>query len=359
MAALGSPVDLPKIVTLTDFEPYARDGMDPAGFDYVAGGAWEEITLRESVEAWRRRRFIPRVLGDVRTVDPRGLFLGRPSAIPVAMPPMAAQALAHPEGEVEAVRGAAAAGIPYTCSTPSSRSLEEVADAAPDAERWFQLYLIDSLEYSRSLVERATAAGYRAIILTVDFPLAGYRVRDRRSGFTFPPQPHVDGARTFKRTQYGAVDEQREIGLSWDHLVEIQKWTPLPVILKGILSPEDAKRAVDLGVPGIIVSTHGARQLDRAVATAEALGPIVDAVGGKVEVWVDGGIRNGLDVLLAHAIGATGVLVGRPLYWALATAGAAGIEHAIGILKEEIEIGLSLLGRPSVDQLDRSLLPVV
>lgn len=349
-------VALDRIVTLPEFEPLARERMEHAGFDYVAGGGWEEITLRESVEAWRRMRFIPRVLTDVRSVDPSGSFLGRRSSIPVAMPPMATQALAHPEGEVEAVRGAAAAGIPYTLSTPSSRTIEDVAAAAPDGERWFQLYLVDSMEYSRSLVERATSAGYRAILLTVDLPVVGYRYRDRRSGFVFPPQPHVDGARSFRGSRYGAVDEQLGVGLSWDHLREIQSWTPLPVLLKGILSPEDARLAVDAGVPGIIVSTHGARQLDRSISTAQALAPIVDAVGGRIEVWVDGGIRSGLDVLLGLALGATGVLVGRPLYWALAAGGADGIRRAIAILTEEIEIALALLGVASGRDLDRSYL---
>jgi 4-hydroxymandelate oxidase len=349
-------VELARIVTLTDFEPYARERMAAPGFEYVAGGGWDEISLRESVEAWRRRRFIPRVLGDVRSVDASGTFLGRRSKIPVAMAPMAVQALAHAEGEVEAARGAALAGIPYTLSTPSSRTIEEVAEAAPDAERWFQLYLIDSLEYSRSLVERATNAGYRAILLTVDLPVIGYRHRDRRSGFAFPPQPHVDGARSFRGSRYGAVDEQNEVGLSWEHLEEIRRWTPLPVILKGVLSPEDARKAVETGVPGIIVSTHGARQLDRVIATADALPAIVDAVAGRIEVWVDGGIRNGLDVLLALALGADAVLVGRPLYWALATAGAAGIARAAEILTEELEIGLALLGAPNLRSLRRELI---
>jgi 4-hydroxymandelate oxidase len=355
MAALGD-VDLSGIVTLTDFEPFARERMDPAGFDYVAGGAWDEISLRESTEAWRRRRFRPRVLTDVRRIDPAGAFLGRRSRIPVAMPPMASQSLAHPDGEVEAVRGAAAAGIPYTCSTPSSRTLEDVAAAAPDAERWFQLYLVHSMGYSRTLVERATAAGYRAIILTVDLPVVGYRQRDRRSRFVFPPQPHVDGAKAVSDSQYGIVDEQTEVGLSWEHLAEIQSWTPLPVVLKGILSPDDARLAVEAGVPAIVVSTHGARQLDRVIPTAEALPAIVEAVDGRAEVWVDGGIRNGLDVLLAHALGATGVLIGRPLYWALATAGARGIERAVELLTEEIEIGCALLGVPQPASLEASFL---
>jgi 4-hydroxymandelate oxidase len=356
---MGEPLssaELARIFSIDEFEPLARERMDPAGFDYVAGGAWDEISLSEAAEAWRRRRFVPRVLTDVRSADPSGTFLGRPAAIPVAMAPMAVQGLGHPEGEVEAVRGTAAAGIPYTLSTASSRTIEEVAQAAPDADRWFQLYLVDSLANSRSLVERATVTGYRAIILTVDLPVVGHRLRDLRSGFAFPPQPHVDEASAFAASRYGAVGEQHELGLSWDRVGEVQSWTNLPVVLKGILSPLDAARAADLGVGGIIVSTHGARQLDRVIPTAEALAPIVDAVAGRVEVWVDGGIRSALDILMALAMGATGTLIGRPLYWALATGGAAGIQRAVAILRDEMETALSLLGVERPALLDRSFI---
>lgn len=348
--------DLTAVVNLDDFEPLARARMTEPAFDYVAGGAWDEITLREAAEAWRRYRFVPRVLADVRSVDPRGTFLGRPSPLPFAMAPMAAQALGHPDGEPEALRGCAAAGIPYCLSTSSSRTLEDVAAAAPDAERWFQLYLVDSLEYSRSLVRRAEQAGYRALVFTVDLPVLGYRERDRRSGFALPAMPHVDGAGPADRLRYGGLEQQHELGLSWATVELVRSWTAMPVILKGILAPEDARLAVEFGVDGICVSTHGARQLDRSMATADALPGIVDAVDGRLEVWVDGGIRRGLDVLTALALGADGVLVGRPLYWALAAAGAAGIERAVAILREELELGLALLGLPSLAGLHRGLL---
>ncbi len=349
-------LELARVVSLADFEPFARERMDPAGFDYVAGGAWDEITLRESVEAWRRHRFIPRVLTDIRDVDASGVFLGRSFPLPVAIAPMAVQALAHPDGELEAARGAAEAGIPYCLSTSSSRSLEDVAAAARDAERWFQLYLVASLDHSRALVQRAEAAGYRAILMTVDLPVLGYRQRDRRSGFALPAMPHVDAAMAEHRTRYGGLEQQHELGLSWATVEAVRGWTTLPVLLKGILSPEDARIAAEAGVDGIVVSTHGARQLDRAIATADALPPIVDAVAGRTEIWVDGGIRSGLDVLTALALGASGVLVGRPFYWALAAGGAAGIGRAVEVLTEEIELGLALLGVPDVRALDRTLI---
>ena len=356
MTDLRPEIDLASVVNLDDFEPYARARMGAPAFDYVAGGAWDEISLREAVEAWRRHRFVPRVLRDVRSVDTGGMFLGRPTPLPIAMAPMAAQGLGHADGELEAVRGAAEAGLPYCLSTSSSRSLEEVAAAAPDAERWFQLYLVHSLDWSRSLVERAAAAGYRAIVLTVDLPVLGYRERDRRSGFGLPHMPHIDAAMDAPHSRYGGLEQQHELGLSWDTVAQVRSWSDLPLILKGVLSPEDARLAAEAGAAGIVVSSHGARQLDRAIATADALPAIVDAMSGRIEVWVDGGIRRGLDVAIALALGATGVLIGRPLYWALAAAGARGIATASMILREELELAMQLLGVPDIGSLDRSLL---
>jgi 4-hydroxymandelate oxidase len=241
-------------------------------------------------------------------------------------------------------------------STSASTSIEGVAAAAPDADLFFQLYLTRDLEYTRSLVERAAAVGYRAIVLTVDLPVLGYRDRDRRSGFELPAMPNVDPAEAEARGRYGGIDDQRAIGLTWDDLATIRSWSGLPLVLKGILAPEDARLAVEHGVDGIVVSNHGARQLDRSLATAHALPSIVEAVDGRTEVWVDGGIRRGLDVALAIALGATGVLVGRPIYWALAAAGQAGVERAIAILREELEIALPLLGCSSIAGLSRALI---
>lgn len=348
-------VDLAAIVNLNDFEAPARERMSVPGFGYISGGAWDEVTLRESVEAWRRFRFMPRVLRDVRDIDVRGRFLGRPSSIPVAIAPMAAHALAHPDGEAETVRGAAAAGIPYTLSTASSRTIEEVAAAAPDAERWFMLYVVGSLAYSRTLVERAEAAGYRAIILTVDLPVLGFRERDHRTGFVMPATPHIDNATKGAGLRYGALEIEHGLGLTWETLAEIKSWSSLPLLVKGILSPDDAALAVTAGVDGIVVSNHGGRQLDRGIVSADALVPIVDVVAGRCEVWVDGGIRRGLDVVAALALGASGVLVGRPFYWALATAGMAGVERAAAILRYEIELAMALLGCRSIEELDRSM----
>ena len=349
-------VDPDSVVNLAEFEPLARERMLGPAFDYVAGGAWDEITLAENVEAWQRHRFVPRVLRDVRSLDVTGTFLGRPSALPIAIAPMAVQGMAHRDGETEMVAGAAAAGIPFCLSTSSSRTLEEVAAAAPDAERWFQLYVIRDLEYTRSLVERAEAAGYRAIVLTVDLPVLGARERDRRSSFALPPMPHVDGAGDVRPSRYGGLEGQRGGGLTWDTLAEIRSWSGLPLVVKGILAADDARMAVEAGVAGIVVSNHGGRQLDRSVTSAQVLAGIVDAVDGRCEVWADGGIRRGLDVVAALALGASGVLVGRPFYWALAAAGRAGVERAAAILRAELELALPLFGCTAIAEVRRDLL---
>ena len=358
MTDLAALVDVDRIATLADFEPLARERMAPADFDFVAGGSWDEVSLAENVAAWRRFRFVPRVLTGVREVDLRGSFLGIRSSMPVAIAPMATQAMAHPEAEIAMARAAASAGIPFCLSTSASTAMEDVPSAAPGSDHLFQLYLVRDLGYTRSLVERADAAGYRAIVLTVDLPVLGFRDRDRRNGFALGAMPMVDGAaaRDADDRRYGGITEQHEIGLSWSTVDEIRSWTDLPIVLKGILSGEDAARAAETGVAGIVVSNHGARQLDRSIATADALRDIVDRVEGRCEVWVDGGIRRGLDVAIALSLGASGVLVGRPLYWALAAAGQPGVERALAILREELTLTLQLLGSASIGDLGPALL---
>jgi 4-hydroxymandelate oxidase len=343
--------DLRAVHRLADFEPLARLAMDPGAFDYVAGGAWDEITLADNEAAWRRRRLRPRVLVDVSRIDLSTTFLGAPISMPVAIAPMAVHGIAHADGELATVRAAAAAGIPYILSTTSSRTIEEVASAAPDATRWFQLYVQADPGVTRSLVERAAAAGYRAIVLTVDLPVLGYRDRDRRSGWQLPPLGNFpdDSATHGSRVPPGfeTLEDQLQPSLSWRDLATMRSWSPLPFILKGILTAEDATIAVDHGVDGIVVSNHGARQLDRVPAAIDVLGEVVEAVGRRTEVWVDGGVRRGLDIAIALALGAKGVLVGRPVFWALAAAGQSGVERALAILREEFEISLTLLGAPT------------
>lgn len=355
MGPLLGTDELAAIVSLQEFEAPGRARMAGPAWDYVAGGSWDEITLAENDAAWRELRCVYRVLTDIRAVDVGGSFFGRPSALPIAIAPMAAQAMAHPDAETAMARAAAAAGIPMILSTSASITLEAVAQAAPDGNRMFQLYLVGDLGYTRSLVERAEAAGYRAIVLTVDLPVLGYRERDRRSGFTMPRMPNVEAAAGADRGRYAGLDDQRALGLTWADLGEIRLWSRLPLVLKGIVAPDDARLAIDHGADAIVVSNHGARQLDRAIATAHALEDIVAAVDGRIAVWVDGGIRRGLDVAIAVALGASGVLVGRPFYWALAAGGQAGVERAIAILREELELTLPLLGCASIADLRREL----
>ena len=343
--------DLGAIHRLADFEALARLAMEPGAFAYVAGGSWDELTLADNEAAWHRRRLRPRVLVDVSTVDPSTTLLGTPVSLPVAIAPMAVHGIAHPDGELATARAAATVGVPFTLSTTSSRSIEEVAAAAPEAIRWFQLYVQADPGGTRSLVERAAAAGYRAIVLTVDLPILGYRERDRHSGWQLPLLGNfTDVAATHGNhaaTGFELLEEQVHVGLTWDDLAAIRSWSSLPLVLKGIVTAEDARLAVEHGVDGIVVSNHGARQLDRVHATVDVLAEVVDAVGGRTEVWVDGGVRRGLDIAIAIAMGAQGVLVGRPVFWALAAGGQAGVERAFAILREEFEIALALLGTPT------------
>jgi 4-hydroxymandelate oxidase len=346
-------------VSLRDLEPVARERMHPGSFDYAAGGAWDEIGLAENETAWQRHRFRPRVLVDVGSVDPGTMMLGRPSALPLAIAPMAVHGLAHPLGEVATARAAAAAGVPFSLSTMSSRSIEEVAEGAPGGRNWFQLYLQARPHQSRELVERAARAGYEAIVLTVDLPILGYRERDRRSGFELAVP-----LGNFDTTDSGPSHRPDAIGFAdtdpwqhrtpiWEDLATVRSWSSLPLVVKGILTAEDAVLAVEHGADAIVVSNHGARQLDRTVTAVEALVEVVAAVDGRAEVWVDGGVRRGLDIAVALALGASGVLVGRPIYWALAGGGQAGVERALAVLREELEIAMALLGTPTPRDITR------
>ena len=353
-------VELDAIVSLTEFEPRARDVMDPAAFDYVAGGSWDEITLAENEAAWRRRRLRPRVLIDVSRMDTSTTMLGVPITLPLAIAPMAAHSLAHPDGEVATARAAAAAGVPFTLSTMSSCSIEEVAAAVQDGTNWFQLYTQADPGRTRALVDRAAAAGYGALIVTADLPRLGYRERDRRSGFDLPPLGNftAESQPTHRPVDGGGLGRLDDPGggptLTWAALADIRSWSPLPLVVKGILTAEDARLAVKHGVDAIVVSNHGARQLDRVPATIDVLADVVEAVGGVTEVWVDGGVRRGLDIAIAVALGARGALIGKPMIWALAVAGQAGVERALAILREEFEIALALLGAPTPAHLTRA-----
>ncbi len=353
----GGEDPLARVVSVADFEPLARAALTPSAYDYYAGGSWDEVSLADNEAAWRRRRFRPRVLIDVASVDPSTTLLGQPTSLPLAIAPMAIHGLAHPDGEMATARAAASAGVPFILSTTSSRSIEEVAAAAPEANRWFQLYVQEDPGVTRSLVERAASAGYRANVLTVDLPVLGYRDRDRRSQFTLPPLANFTAVAPThgnrgRRGSGGGVQRLAST-LTWADLPTIRGWSDLPLVLKGILTVDDARLAAEHGVDAIVVSNHGARQLDRVPAPLDVLAEIVDAVGDATEVWVDGGVRRGLDLAIALALGARGVLLGRPVLWALAAGGQAGVERALAILREEFEIALRLLGTPTPAEIRR------
>lgn len=345
------------VLRLAELEPLARERMTPASWEYVASGAWDEISLAEADAAWRTVRLVPRVLVDVARVETSTTLLGAPAAVPWVVAPMAAQALAHPDAELAVARAAAAAGVPFVLSTVSSASMEEVAAAAPDGVRFFQLYTQPDWGLTRSLVERAAAAGYRALVVTVDLPVLGYREADLRNAFTLDvplgnlPRGRIRDEETIKTGALALLDGIEASTLTWTDVERIASWSGLPLVLKGILAPEDARRAVELGAAGIVVSNHGARQLDRAIAPLYALPAIVEAVDGRSEIWVDGGVRRGLDLAVARALGAQAVLVGRPVCWGLAAAGEAGVAKVCALLAEELRRAMRLLGAPTLADL--------
>jgi 4-hydroxymandelate oxidase len=347
----ATPKELAATITLNDLFAMGGNLVGEKTWDYIDGGSWDEVSRAYNEIAWQQYRFRPRVLVDVSRVDPSTTMLGAPVAMPVAIAPMAAHGLAHPDAEVATARAAGAAAVPFIPSTMSTKSLEEIAAAAPGATRWFQLYAQVDPGRTRSLVERAEAAGYGAIILTVDLPELGYRDRDRRNGFALDvPLGNFDAdgpgpthASHGNASGYEVVDEWLAKNLTWDSLATIRSWSGLPLVLKGIMTGEDARLAAEHGVDAIVVSNHGGRQLDRTPAPIEVLEEVAAAASGT-EVWVDGGVRRGLDVAIACALGARGVLVGRPILWALAAGGQAGVERALAILREEFELALALLG---------------
>ena len=352
-------------VNLREFEALAREIVTPMAWAYYAGGANDEVTLREADRAWDRFRLRPRVLVDVSAVDTRTTILGTPLAFPVLTAPCALNRLAHPDGEVAVARAAAASGIVQVLSTASSTGLEEVATAVP-APRWFQLYCYRDLAITEDLVRRAESAGYTALCLTVDVPILGRREREVRASFAPPagvtmkileryandqlPMVHGESA----LAQY--VVSRWDASLTWDVVSWLRTKTALPIVLKGILTGEDAALAVQHGAHAIVVSTHGGRQLDRVVASAAALGEVVASVQGGAEVLVDGGIRRGTDVLVALALGARAVLIGRPYLWGLAVDGEAGVRHVLQLLHDEFALAMALSGRARVGAIDASVL---
>lgn len=308
------------LLNIDDFERAARERLSQMAYDYYAGGADDELTVAGNREAFRRRSIRYRVLVDVRERDLSTEVLGLRLPSPIVLAPTSAHRLAHPEGEMETARGAAATGVLMTCSTVATCSMESIAAAAPEGPRWFQLYCFGERRLTEHLVKRAHAAGYRAVVVTVDVPVLGRRERDMRNTFVFPdgiryenfdvlPPPPEEGEGSVLAAW---VSQLQTPSLTWADIEWLKGLSPLPVLLKGIVRGDDAARAVDAGADGIWVSNHGGRQLDRSIPTADALEDVVAAVGGRVPVVVDGGVRRGTDALIALALGADLVAIGRP-----------------------------------------------
>ena len=339
-------------ITVAEYEPLARARTDPGAWDYQAGAAGDEVSLADNRAAWDRIRLRPRVLVDVSSRSPATAALGVELAHPIIVAPTADHSLSHPDGERATARGVAATGGLFTLSTISSVALEDVAAAAPGSPRWFQLYAPEDRNACQALVERAAAADYSAVVVTVDLPLPGNRERDRRSGFEIdlgthlPPEQPVD-------PETGIVILPT---LDWNELAWLRSVCPIPLLVKGVLRADDAARAVDAGVDGVWVSNHGGRQLDTSIAPADALPEIADAVGGRTLLIVDGGVRRGIDVLKGIALGADLVAIGRPVLWGLAVGGADGVQHVLELLRDELSLSMALTGCRSIDEITPDLL---
>jgi 4-hydroxymandelate oxidase len=337
---------------LEDLRPLAAAALPPDVWDFVEGGAGAEVTLRANRAALDAVTVTPRVLAGVTTVDTRAGRLGCDLAMPVAVAPMAYQRLFHPDGEPAVARAAAAAGVPFVLSTLASRTFADIA--ATGATLWFQLYWLRERATVERLLDDAAAVGCRALVLTVDVPVMGRRRRDVRNEFAVPDGVHAvnvdDGTTQAHRGGSGgsAVAAHTDLtfahGLTWRDLEWLRARTAVPLVVKGLLDPRDARRAVDCGADGVVVSNHGGRQLDGAPPSVVALPGVLDAVSGECEVWLDSGVRSGTDVLRALAMGAAGVLLGRPVLWGLAADGEDGVARVFSLLRAELVEAMTLAG---------------
>jgi isopentenyl diphosphate isomerase/L-lactate dehydrogenase-like FMN-dependent dehydrogenase len=330
-----------------DYERAFEQTLDAGAYGYFTGGADDEVTARDNVAAFRRWRLRPRMLVDVGAASIETTVLGAPVSMPLLVAPTAFQKMAHPDGEPATARAVAAAGTVMTLSTLATAAPAEVAEAAPGAPRWFQLYWFKDEGVTRALVDQASEAGFLAIVLTIDVPgTLGRRERDLRTGFTVDaPIPALAAATGRPSSPTPAeIFDLIEDGLTWRDLERLRGMSDLPLVVKGLLTREDARLAVDADVDGIVVSNHAGRQLDTVLAGIDALPEVIDEVAGDVEVFVDGGVRRGTDVLKALALGARAAMVGRPVLWGLAAGGEAGVRDVLEMFRREIALGMQLLG---------------
>jgi 4-hydroxymandelate oxidase len=349
-------------LSLADLESEARRIIGEMAYAYYSGGADDERLLSGNVEAWSHWQLHPHVLAGISEVSTATTLLGTEVSSPVVIAPTAIQGLAHPEGEVATIRGAAEVGALTILSSLATCSLEDVAAAAPDAARWMQVYILRDRARTAELVQRAVGHGYGALVLTVDAPVSGLRLREWRAGVHLPDDlslPNLAGDSTQSARAGGfmaVVTREFEPSLTPEDIGWLAGLSQLPVVAKGVQRADDAVRCVEAGAAALVVSNHGARQLADAPATADIVGEIVDAVAGRAEVYVDGGVRRAPDVVKALALGARAVLIGRPSLWALATGGAGGVAGLLSWYTSELRRAMALCGAATVDEIDRSLI---
>lgn len=353
------------MLNLSDFEAAARERLPAATWGYYAGGANDEVTLRGNRTAFEQIALRYRTMVDVSTRSCATTVLGTPVAMPVLIAPTAMQRLAHEEGECATARAAEAAGTIMIVSTTATTGLRDVR-ASAGGPMWFQLYIYRDRDITRAHIEAARDAGYQAIVLTVDAPVLGRRERDIRLGFTLPPHLRIANAEPARMGQVPAASgsasglmlhfrDLHDPSLTPKDIEWVRTESGLPVIVKGVVRGDDAVRALDHGAAGVIVSNHGGRQLDTAIPAIRALPGVVDAVDGRVEVYVDGGIRRGTDVLKALALGARAVMVGRPVIWGLAVDGENGVKMVLRLLRDELDLAMALSGAATIESITRDL----
>ena len=334
-----------QLLTVDDAERLAQAVVPDDAWGYIAGGAGDERTLRWNREAFSRYRLRPRVLVDVSSVSTETTVLGTSVSMPVLVAPMAYQAIAHEEHEPGMSRGTAAAGTVMVLSTVASSTPTAVAAVAPDAPRWLQVYVFRDREVSADVILQALEAGFSALVLTADLPVVGVRDRERRAVFDTPETDVPAYAAAWDRSRGDDTGLRLlDAGVEWSYVTELRERFDVPVVVKGLVTAEDAVLACEHGASGVVVSNHGGRQLDGSIASLEALPEVVEAVGDRAEVYLDGGIRRGSDVVMALALGARAVLVGRPAMYGLAFGGAKGVQQVLEILRDETENALALLG---------------
>ncbi|HEY4245319.1 MAG TPA: alpha-hydroxy acid oxidase [Lacunisphaera sp.] len=352
----------PEIVAVSDYEALARARLDDNAWAYLSGGAADEITLRANRDAFDRLSLVTRVLGDFSGVSgTRRMLFGQTLDYPILLAPVAYHKLAHDDGELATALGAAAARAGFIVSTHSSVSFEEIASAT-QTPLWFQLYFKTDRNFTRELVQRAAVAGYGALVVTVDAPVNTMRNREQRAQFHLPPGVDAANLRGLPPAAAHEMDGNALCGgmmataPTWKDIEWLQSITKLPVIIKGIMSPEDALLAAQHGAAGLVVSNHGGRTLDTACAAIHALPRIADVIEGRLPLLLDGGIRRGTDILKALALGASAVLIGRPYIYGLAAAGAVGVAHVLNILRAELEVAMALTGCPTLDKISRNVI---